>query len=242
MKKHCKAILWVLFLIILCFSCKKEILYEGPVGDVKGRLKLYDSFNAITDYSGVEVSIDGTSPIMKTTTGKDGVFTFTNLKTGVYNLIFKKQGYVTHKILSWEFVGGNIPVIVGPLYIYKLPDSKVTDLKVDTSYIGIVASAKVSNYNQSCYRYFIGDEPDVSCEKFLVSNTYFLYGQDFKINLTDLTFQKFAKGKKLYIILYPSALGSGYLNIETGTNSYPVNPEQGSKVVGFTVPYNTYLP
>lgn len=233
-----------LFLILLCFSCKKEITYEGIKGDAKGKVRLLDpnSTEIITDYSGVAIVVDGASPEMNTVSDKDGKYTLPGLRTGVYDLVFKKEGYATFKIMSWLFAGGNVPAYISSVILYKIPESKVSDLKVDTSYFGVNAEAKVTNRNQLNYRYFISDKPDVSCDKYLVTNSMYLYADDpsLQVSINVSVINIFPKGKKLYVKVYPCASSSGYMNSETGLMSYPVNPDQGSNTAEFTIPYDTY--
>lgn len=225
-------------LAMILLSCKKEILYEGPVGDLKGRAILSDRNVTLTDYSGVEVIIDGSTPELRTTTNEKGEYTIQGLKTGIYDIVFTKNGFGTYKIVSFQFLGGNISTYAGSVTLNKLPDFSITDLKVDTGrfspynyFVNVKVSLSVTTYYYM--RYYISDSPDVSYSNYQATD--YIYNL-LSFNLLETFLSKLPKGKQLYIIFYPSASNSSYIDISNGSQIYDINSAKASKVVPFMIP------
>jgi hypothetical protein len=80
----------------------------GPAlsGNLKGFISLYDAGGAkmTGGLSGDSVFIDGTNT--KTVTDVNGMYSFPNLTTGVYNLTVTKPGYGSIKLQNIGFAGG----------------------------------------------------------------------------------------------------------------------------------------
>lgn len=106
-------------LAVLFFSCKKaETGPEGPQGpqgnagpalsgNLKGYVNHYDVSGAkvTTDLANDSVYLDGTGK--SAVTDANGLFTFTGVSTGVYNLTIRKSGssYGYTKVQNIEFAG-----------------------------------------------------------------------------------------------------------------------------------------
>lgn len=237
-------ILSLVFMVIFCVSCKKETVYEALTGDVKGRVRLIDingSTTEVNDLAGVEVTVEGSSPAMKAITDDKGLYSFTNLETGIYDIVFKKDGFSTYKIVSWPFTGGTVTTYIDNIYLYKLPDSEIIRLHITTPYNAngetITFSSIVTNEAATLYQYYISDKANVSYSDYLITGHTYSYQDEMIINISRETIFILPKNKKLYIIAYPSGYNSNsYLDIETGLQIYPVNPAQASNVVEFTIP------
>ena len=99
---------------------------QGPVltGNLKGFIGHYDLSGAkiTTNLAGDSVSIDGGSQV--SVTDANGLYNFSGLTTGVYNLTVKRAGYGLTKIQSAQFTGG------GDTYrnanISKIPTTNLT--------------------------------------------------------------------------------------------------------------------
>lgn len=231
----------VIFFILAAYSCKKEIIYEGPAGDLKGSALLYEKFSPVSDNSGIEVVIEGTSPELKTLTASDGGFMFSGLKTGLYNLRFSKQGYATHKIVSFQYLGGNVSTNLYPVRLYKLPGFSITSLKADTGrysrYNGYVKvtltlSSSLSEYNS--VRLYVSDKPSVSYSDYV--STMHTEFASFSLDL-----KRLPKGKQLYMICYPSAIeNEGYIDIVTGNTIYYIRTDAPSGIRSFMIPKTIY--
>ncbi len=103
--------------IISLSSCKKEAGPAGstgaqgpggPVltGNLKGYINHYDASGAklTSGLAGDTISIDGTTNFA--VTNASGMYSFTGLTTGIYNLTITRSGFGTTKIQSLQFTGG----------------------------------------------------------------------------------------------------------------------------------------
>lgn len=232
----------LLGLMMIVFSCKKEVYYEGLKGELKGKAGLYENNTTITDYSGVSVTLDGSSPGLQTTTNAKGEYEFTDVKTGIYDIVFSKEGYGTYKLVSYQFIGGNLPTFVYPVSLAKIPVFSITSLKVDTgrynpySYF-VNVTGKVSVTASSNLRIYLSDRPDVSYTNYQATDyTFCNSAGEISYNPYNLI-TKYPKGKQLYIILYPSPYYfSSYIDLSTGNPIYTVNTQKGSAIISFTIP------
>jgi hypothetical protein len=112
-----------LFLVIIINSCKDDDNVNGSanestngqvVGVLRGAIALYDSNDmAVTDKSGVHVTLDGTS--FSAYTDSLGLWTINNLPTRVYPVTFSKQGYSSVPG-QMTFVAGDTLWYYSPLY------------------------------------------------------------------------------------------------------------------------------
>ena len=97
MNKYFAAVLLPVVLIFTISSCTKTGP-EGPAGPLStgtltGYITIYDQYGYKVpgDISGVSVSIPGLAGDTITTTAA-GAYTFNNLKTGIYNLVYARPG------------------------------------------------------------------------------------------------------------------------------------------------------
>jgi hypothetical protein len=237
----------VLCLVILLFSCKREIIYEGPTGELAGKITL--SGVNVKDNSGVLVTIDGASPTLHTTTNAKGEYSIQNVKTGIYDIVFTKDSFSTFKIISFQFIGGNVPSYVYPRTLYKLPYFSITDLKVDTgrynSYNGFVTvSGLLPNSPNIVFRYYLSYSPDVSYTNY--QQTGYLYsnpGENLSFNFNSNVLKNFISGEKIYLILYPSSFYNTqtYIDMVTGNPVYGVNVSMASAIVSFVLPNTQFF-
>ena len=232
-------------LAMFLFSCNKETVYEDQLGgDLKGFVWVYNNNSTLTDYSGVTVTVDGSSPVLKTTTNEKGEYTIEGLKTGIYDLVFTKDSFATYKMISFQFVGGNVPLDAGFVSLYKLSYAKINDLKVDTSsyyqyYYAINVHGSLSGPSISYIylRYYVSDSPDVSYTNYQATDySYSSSTGVFSFSPSNTLLSKFPKGKQLYIILYSCTTSSSYIDINTGNQIYMINADKASAVVPFMIP------
>lgn len=229
-------------MMVIMLSCKKEIVYEGIKGDLKGKIYLLDYKSKITDFSGVSVTIDGSSPVLKTITNEKGEYELKDVKTGIYDIVFSKDGFGTYKLVSYQFIGGTLPTLVSPLQFYKQPDFTINDFKIDTfrysSYFSYVtASASLPVSANGLLRYYVSYNPDVSYTNYQATDITYTNGGAITFNLNNTLLSKFPKGKQLYIIMYPYASSAmSYLDITTGNQIYSVNTSKATAVVPFMIP------
>lgn len=246
--QHIHLTILVSLSVMLLLSCKKEIEYEGLKGDLKGSVYLYDNEQSITNYSNVTVTAEGSSPLVKAVTNDKGEFTLQGLETGIYDIVFSKEGFATYKIISLQFIGGDTITAGYNPTLYKLPDFSITELKADTfryipsyPYFYVNITASVSNKSDYCYlRFYLSDNPKVSYSDYQFTDILMARnGQLLNQLSTDIlkTINKYPAGKKMYLIVYPDiAYSNSYLDIITGKQIYGINPDRGSAVVSFTIP------
>jgi hypothetical protein len=234
----------LLFLILL--SCEGAEGPPGPAlrGNLIGMFSLvFDQFGKpMTDKSGIEALVEGTTPEKKAITDASGRFIIEDLPTGTYNLIFSKPGFQTVKIFSLQFVGGEMPLYYSAPVLSELSTTSITSFAAEVtdenntnpakytmvkfSYTITPASTQDNPRNLIA---FMHTSPDVSGSMYT-----------HQINLTNgasiIRFDKWASGTKLYAIAYVAPVSC---------NSY-YDPSQGkyinsclgtsSPVIEFTVP------
>jgi len=153
-----------LFMMILLagltfYSCQKEV--SSGTSNLTGFAYLYNSNGIrVSDNSGISVSIKGTT--ISTTTGADGKWCLTNLRTGTYSFTFSKTGYNTVQSTGFQFSGngqlfGSTSLFPPPTYnIINLSDSTFQGgLKITGTFTGILPS-------QYCYHLYFGFNSNVS--------------------------------------------------------------------------------
>jgi len=245
-KKNNKILVFTFFILLLNVACEKETEYEVLSGQLIGYVSLFDSNrNGLSDNSGVEVIVEGSNPQLKTLTDEDGKYIFDNLKSGIYNIVFKKESYCQPKIISYQFVGGNKPTIINEAALYRQSSFQIDSLKI-TDYerqfnITFKVNAKVSNHNNSSSfcRYYLSNKPDVSFKNYITTDIgYSVFGnQDISFYLQIDTL-KYPIGSELYMIMYPATeIDQFYTDINTGNRIYTsVNINNPSEVANITIP------
>src|SRR4030042_2255473 len=237
------------FFILLCIAvltagCEKVIHYEGITGDLRGRVKGKNTY-----LKDVLVTIAGASDSLRTLTNEEGLFIFEGLKTGIYDIVFSNDSFATFKLVSFQFIGGNIPTYTNPVTLYKLPIGQITNIIVhvdstsmmfyNTASVIISGTTSDMTDNYSHAQYYISDQPNVSSSDYKITNlisidklpgdTAFTYIINFNMKLSS-----FEPGAKLYIIFYsatsPYSTDYSYLDIETGNLIYTNISNQGSNV------------
>ena len=119
----------------------------GPVltGNLKGYISQYDLSGAkiLTNLAGDTVKMDGTSSFA--ITDANGLYTFSNINTGSYNLTVTKPGFGLNKIQSIPFTGGSVDEYrsVG---ISKTPTINVNNFTASDTIVGGSNSIKLRVY------------------------------------------------------------------------------------------------
>jgi hypothetical protein len=104
-------------LLIVCVgflsACKSSTAPDGS-NTIAGLVVLYDSTGldsdtaavTLSDFSGIDVSIDGTTH--KTVTDRDGHFKFDNIPNGTYSITATKAGFGTYHWFEQPVVNGSV--------------------------------------------------------------------------------------------------------------------------------------
>jgi hypothetical protein len=117
------------FLLLLVNACEKDIQYLS--GQLVGSVILYDSeIKRMPDHSGVEITVEGSNPLIKAITNEKGQFVIDDLKSGTYNFIFNKEGYYQHKQNGYMFVGGPKPSSIYRTVLFGIPDGRIENLEI----------------------------------------------------------------------------------------------------------------
>jgi len=242
-----KIIVFIFFILLLNIACEKETEYEVLSGQLIGYVTLFGSDRTrLSDNSGVEVIIEGSNPQIKTSTDENGQFVIDNLKSGIYNIVFNKDGYCQYKIVSYQFVGGNKPAIIYPTSLYSQSNLQIDSLKItelESQYtVEFIVNAKISNQNEnSSYycRYYLSNEPDISYKNYISTNiAYNFSGNEDLSFYLQIDTLKFPIGSELYMIMYPaSEKFQYYIDINTGNKIYTsININKPSEVTNITIP------
>jgi hypothetical protein len=119
----------------------------GPVltGNLKGYISQYDLSGAkiLTSLSGDTVKMDGTPNFA--ITDANGLYTFSNITTGLYNLTVTKPGFGLNKIQSIPFTGGTVDEYRSA-GISKTPTININNFTAIDTVVGGAASIKLRVY------------------------------------------------------------------------------------------------
>lgn len=246
-KRNNKIRVFIFFILLLTIACEKVTEYEVLSGQLIGYVTLYDNNrNKLTDHSGVEIIVEGSNPQIKASTNENGQFIIDNLKSGIYNIVFYKEGYCQHKIISYQFVGGNKPATINQTSLFgqsnlQINSLELTELEYQYTVVFTVkakVSGQIENTNSIC-RYFLSNEPDISYRNYISTNVVYKYtgNEEISFNLQIDTL-KFPVGSELYMIMYPaSEVNQYYTDINTGNKIYTsININKPSTVANITIP------
>lgn len=105
-------------LVILTNACtgeQGESDSPAPVqnGSMLGYITTYNEVFQFTPKAGVEVSVEGSNPLISAVTDTSGRYEVKNVKAGTYNLIFKRIGYGEMRQFGLAHVGGDLPTYMG---------------------------------------------------------------------------------------------------------------------------------
>jgi hypothetical protein len=229
-------------ILMLMVSCEHED-HVGLTGDLIGSIQTFDEFGTLlTDHSGYEITIEGTSPVAKTVTDVAGEFIFNDLPTGTYNFVFQKEQFQTRKIFSYRFVGGSIPTYFDQVYLSQLPTTTITRFEASVTNEGNPDPdkytvihfeheiAESSSYSQPRYvAVFLGTSTETSCNN---------YEEQINLNTGNYDFksEKLASGTKLYALAYSVPVScNGYYDpgLKGYINTCVANPTER---IEFVVP------
>lgn len=242
----------VLFSILLMVSssCEEKVKYDLLTGKLFGTVTLRDQATVVKDAGAVGITVEGISPKKQVLTDKDGGFLIEDLQTGSYNLVFSKEGYTRHKLIGYQFVGGNIPVSVGNINLFKIQDIEIHNLSLsdagnaDRIRVQITAQLEFTEeINLITLRFFLSDSPDVSYDKYLSSYGcyYNSFDKDLQIRMSIDTLL-FPAGSELYMICYPAGnlVSQAYTDINSGCYIYSSTYiDHASNIANIRVPHRS---
>lgn len=242
-----KILLLPIFICFVITACEKTTEYNALTGELIGFVSLYNSDGqAMTDYSGVEIVLEGSNPQVSTITDNKGQYIFENLKSGTYNILLNKGGYCQHKIAGFQFVGGSQPATAGQTDLYKLSNIQLDILEIitygGTNSTRFVVNIKFSEQIENkprFLRYYIGDNHDVSYKDYTLTD-FSSYPDKETINIyIQCDKQEYPAGSELYLIVYPAPEPEQYYtDINTGMKIYTgININKPTGVANITIPW-----
>lgn len=235
-----KLALIVIFLT-LAIGCTKETEYNLLKGNLKG--VVYGDGN-----NPFHVLLEGNNLSITTTTDDLGQYLFTGLTTGTYNLKFTREGFGTHYIYGFPFIGGDsVSETVPPVSMAQLPNASESNLvitmTVDTiqnqfyKYIDKIINwtAKFSPDNTLVTHYiaYLSSDANVSYKNY---KQHYFVEEGFNIYLNDYDTILFKKNTTIYMVIYPYyILGSKYPDMNTGCLVYSGIQAKGASNVASVI-------
>lgn len=244
LKRNSKIPIILFFILFLVIACEKDTEYL--TGQLIGYVSLYDSESKkMPDNSGVEVIVEGSIPQNKTLTDENGQYVIDNLKSGTYNVIFNKEGYCQHKIIGYQFVGGNRPASAGSTAIFGVSDFQINDPDITVIFnlphrVAFTVTAKTPGISGLC-RYFVSNGSDVSYMKYALTGVTAINNAHGERNIYfqfHVDPSNFPSGSELYLIMYPATeRHQYYTDINSNRKIYTsINVNKPSEVANITIP------
>jgi hypothetical protein len=194
------------------FSCENEDNDPaGLKGDLFGKVETFDEFGyPLPDHSGVKVTIEGTEPLLETMTDSSGNYSFEELKTGTYHLVFSKDDFQTRKIFSYQFIGGSVPTYLNT-QVYL---SEVSSTNINQFSISITDESDTLKYSTVKVEYAVSplstqEKPRRMQVYLSTSSEVSINRYDYRFNVGTMGSPEFIKLNKLpgnttfYAIMYP---------------------------------------
>ncbi len=238
-------------LLLLTLSCEENITYELLSGQLTGSIILVDDSGKVPDdKSGAEITLEGSDPPMKVLTDIDGLFTFDNVQSGTYNILYRKEGYTFHRMNGFLFVGGGeLPIRLSAAEISQKLDVRIDSLEI-TGQRGrrIYLYAKLTlpeNLPFIKCRLYLSNSPEVSFDNYISTQNYQIHSTYPYLDKTYVldTFQ-FPAGSEIFMKCYPSGdlyYDLGYVDMNSGIYIYSsVFKDSPSNVASYVVTKEEY--
>lgn len=240
---------FLLICAILLFSCKEGRDKEPePTVIYAGEIELYsESGLREEDYSGVEVTVLGTDPLVKGYTDAKGIFSIEGVPMGRRRASFSKPGYGTFITPEYNYRiedGSDFNRFYSGFRIAQVSTSvpsKVT-ASVEGSNIAVsgVLTPAASMEQPRQREVFFSKDPNVSKDNFMLAvGTMNSVSGTFK-DLIEIDFLKssgFVSGDKLYIVVHGNTVkAQTYEKPETGKVVFPALNPIPSNLVSVVIP------
>ncbi|MGE5458804.1 MAG: carboxypeptidase-like regulatory domain-containing protein [Methanococcaceae archaeon] len=234
-----------IFIISGCKNEEQVIVAPSLTGEITGSVNVLDYFLLNPEpRDSVKITLVGTS--YTAYTDSMGKFTLKNVPAGIYDILYKKNGYSYTKIFNQQFVG-NGKLYLEPAYIYELPEFKFETITLEQDTSSIKINVKVTGFNEKFYgivsAIFAGtDSLTLSDDISTHSMSEIIYGNadnisiDVVLSYSFFYSKKFKSGDKIYLVLYPSTIFSTIIDPETKRTIYTGLTNNPSKKVSFVLP------
>ena len=221
----------------------------GPLatGTLTGYVSTFDQygFKVMGDLGGVTVHISD-STADSTVTDASGKYTFSNLKTGIYNMTYSKPGYATMPAQDLSFLGGG--TIIRNASISRYPSFSIFNLiAIDTTIAtdpGVLVRG-IDTADQVARTFIVFGSASNTVSSAPGSYAYVNTGTikagsggwNLFIPSQDLHDNGLTSGTTAYFVAYPIATGSStYIDLGTGKTVYTAISATPSSVLTVTVP------
>lgn len=233
-----------LIVLVLILGCTEENLQTGLSGTLIGYINSFDrNGNKLADQSKVSIRIEGGPEILSLTTDAEGKFE-TVLQTGTYDITLSKDGFGTHKMIGFSFIGGEHPTSITE-QLYQWPDVVVEKIEVkDISNdfqvlmeIKVFVDLPASNSSTGIYRYYLG-KTGISISNYTETGVVNTNANGGSFTFTrQMNTTLFPAGSDVFLMIAPcTEVNQSYIDIETGNLIFSsVNPG-ASKVISFKMP------
>lgn len=239
----------LILLIIITTGCEKTEQFPLNLkGTIKGEIIPRNEFGpANDDYEGFSIQLEGSEPLISTSTDIDGNYELKNIPTGTYNLIISKEGYGEYQKQGLQIVGGD-----EPLY-FKAALNKKSSTTIENISHEIVNGTEIylrgtvyhnipfdipTVPHEAVIRYFVHGSENPSGTDYSGTNTLIFNGEsgtqfNYRINIDK---KKYPSGSTIYLIAYGcSYYDLGFYDLLSNLYIYS-SIGTGSNIASITIP------
>ncbi len=238
----------LILLSLLLSACdKSEIIELDLEGTLKGDIYLYDEQgNQLVDRENISIIIDGSDPLISTTTDIDGYYEINKIPTGTYNIIVSKEGYGDYQSQGFKIVGGDNPVYLNAA-IYEKSNTTIENLGLEIVNNNQIYVTGIVNHNYEIdsWTYYnpkillvIHNEDDPSDTNYIQADIFSFNDESGSemYNRLYLSNNTFPSGSKIYVKAYGCS-NYYYYYYDILTNQYRYTAlGTGSNIASITIP------
>lgn len=237
-----------ILLLVGFLSCKDsstDTIVPATDADITGFVNLYDEGISLLENSGMKVSVQGSSPLISSTTDAKGKFVLSDVPFGTHTLVYEKAGYGTYKKPGVvHSTDGSPTFIANTPSLGKVSSTTVTNLTTSqdgsTILVAVTTSPAGSLGNTRYIRYFLSPTATVSKDNYsYVSSGFISQINPYQATLTsaNLITWGFTSGQTVYVKVYGDAFWSNeYQETTTGPKIFPNLNGTSANSVSFKVP------
>lgn len=235
----------VILALTACSVSNDEDPEPVTKANIIGSVNLYDEGVNQIDNSDMTVKIEGSSPLISTSTDVNGNYTLADVPFGTYTLVYTKTGFGTFKKFGIEHRNtGSSTVITESPSLGEVSSTQVTDLQANTSgediVLAITTDPAGNNGNRRYVRYFLGSDSNVSNENYAYHSPGLISQiNPFETTLTriDLIGAGFSSGETVYVKAYGDSFWSNeYDDPDLDRKVFPNLNATSANAVSFVVP------
>jgi hypothetical protein len=231
-------------LLLSCGSDTDQDTNPITTADIVGSVNLYDEATNSVDNAGMQVSVEGTSPVITATTDTNGRFVLSDVPFGTHTLVYEKEGFGTyqkHDVLH-ENTGMPTPITETPS-LGQRSTTETTDFAVEQQAgqvtFQITTEPAGNNANRRYIRYFLGTESTLSEEAYTGFSPVFvtqINPYELTLSQSDLLDAGFTSGQTVYARAYGDSFWSNaYLDPELDRMVFPNLHPNGAAAVSFVM-------